>query len=112
MTKAWRDVVQRELKRIWQFKAYLFMLTVLPLFSMLLFIAIFSKGMPSDHPLYRFPLFQKKGMGAHDCPVLDKWWDDSFSFPWWCGVDDPEGTNEKIDLMCERLRAAVLELRG
>ena len=64
------------------------------------------------YPLYRFPLFQKKGMGAYDCPVLDKWWDDSFSFPWWCGVDDPEGTNAKIDLMCERLRAAVLELRG
>ena len=64
------------------------------------------------YPLYRFPLFRKKGMGAYDCPVLDKWWDNSFSFPWWCGVDDPEGTNAKIDLMCERLRAAVLELRG
>lgn len=51
MTKAWRDVVQRELKRMWQFKPYLFMLTVLPLFSMLLFIAIFSKGMPSDLPI-------------------------------------------------------------
>ena len=51
MTKAWRDVIQRELKRIWQFKPYLFMLAVLPLFSMLLFIAIFSKGMPSDLPI-------------------------------------------------------------
>ena len=51
MTRAWRDVVQRELKRIWQFKTYLFMLTVLPLLSMLLFIAIFSKGMPSDLPI-------------------------------------------------------------
>ena len=23
------------------------------------------------YPLYRYPLFQKKGCGAYDCPVLD-----------------------------------------
>ena len=51
MTKAWRDVVQRELKRVWQFKPYLLILTILPLFSMLLFVAIFSKGVPSDLPV-------------------------------------------------------------
>ena len=35
------------------------------------------------YPLYRYPLFQRKGCGEFDCPVLDKWWDGSFSFPWW-----------------------------
>ena len=33
------------------------------------------------YPLYRYPLFQKKGCGSYDCPVLDAWWDYSFSFP-------------------------------
>ena len=51
MIKAWRDVLWRELKRIWQFKPYLFILSVLPLLSILLFIAIFSKGMPTDLPI-------------------------------------------------------------
>ena len=51
MIKAWRDVVLRELKRIWQFKPYLLILTILPLLSILLFIAIFSKGMPTDLPI-------------------------------------------------------------
>ena len=51
MIKAWRDVVHRELKRIWHFKPYLLILTVLPLLSILLFIAIFSKGMPTDLPI-------------------------------------------------------------
>lgn len=59
------------------------------------------------YPLYRYPLFQKKGCGAYDCPVLDKWWDNSFSFPWWCGIDD-----ESMRIMCEGLIAAVQELRG
>lgn len=51
MIKAWREVVQRELKRIWQFKPYLLSLTILPLLSMLLFVAIFSRGVPSDLPI-------------------------------------------------------------
>ena len=51
MIKAWRNVVWRELKRIWQFKPYLLILTILPLLSILLFIAIFSKGMPTDLPI-------------------------------------------------------------
>ena len=51
MIKAWRDVLWRELKRIWQFKPYLFILSVLPLLSILLFIAIFSKGMPTNLPI-------------------------------------------------------------
>lgn len=51
MIKAWREVVQRELKRIWLFKPYLLSLTILPLLSMLLFVAIFSRGVPSDLPI-------------------------------------------------------------
>ena len=51
MIKAGRDVVLRELKRIWQFKPYLLILTILPMLSILLFIAIFSKGIPSDLPI-------------------------------------------------------------
>ena len=46
-------------------------------------------------------------MGAYDCPVLDAWWDNSFSFPWWCGIDE-----ESMRIMCEGLKAAVAELRG
>ncbi len=40
------------------------------------------------YPLYRYPLFQKLGAGEQDCPVLEGWWDNSFSFPWTCGIDD------------------------
>ena len=59
------------------------------------------------YPLYRYPLFQRKGCGEFDCPVLDKWWDGSFSFPWWCGMDDTV-----IDTLCSSLISAVEELRG
>ena len=51
MIKAWREVVQRELKRVWQFKPYLLSITILPLLSMLLFVAIFNRGVPSDLPI-------------------------------------------------------------
>ena len=59
------------------------------------------------YPLYRYPLFQRKGCGEFDCPVLDKWWDGSFSFPWWCGMDDTV-----LDTLCSSLISAVEELRG
>jgi len=54
------------------------------------------------YPLYRYPLFQKLGVGDQDCPVLDKWWDNSFSFPWWIGM--PE---ETMDYLVASLRAGV-----
>lgn len=38
------------------------------------------KAIVQYYPLYRYPLFQKNGQGDFDCPVLDKWWDNSFSF--------------------------------
>jgi dTDP-4-amino-4,6-dideoxygalactose transaminase len=58
------------------------------------------------HPLYRYPLFQKLGAGRHDCPRLESWWDNSFSFPWWCGMPD-----ETIDYVTSSLRAAVASFR-
>jgi perosamine synthetase len=59
------------------------------------------------YPLYRFPLFKKLGAGENDCPVLEKWWDDSFSFPWWCGIPD-----ETIEYLTGSLKKAVNKLKG
>ena len=59
------------------------------------------------YPLYRYPLFQKMGFGDHDCPVLDKWWDNSFSLPWWCGV--PE---DKLEYMANSVRKAIFQLKS
>jgi len=58
------------------------------------------------YPLYRYPLFQKHGLGQHDCPVLEAWWDNSFSFPWWCGISD-----EQIAYMTASLKSAVAQLK-
>ncbi|MCX6056470.1 MAG: DegT/DnrJ/EryC1/StrS family aminotransferase [Chloroflexi bacterium] len=54
------------------------------------------------HPLYRYPLFQKLGAGKQDCPVLDKWWDNSFSFPWWIGMPD-----KTLDYLISSLKEGV-----
>ncbi len=59
------------------------------------------------YPLYRYPLFQRLGAGEHDCPVLERWWDNSFSFPWWCGIPD-----ETIDYLVSSLKDAIVELKG
>jgi perosamine synthetase len=59
------------------------------------------------HPLYRYPLFQKLGAGRHECPVVESWWDNSFSFPWWCGIP-----GETINYLTLSLRAAVESLRA
>ena len=59
------------------------------------------------HPLYRYPLFQKLGAGAFDCPVLESWWDNSFSLPWWCGISD-----EDLTIMTDSIRDAVRELKA
>jgi perosamine synthetase len=57
------------------------------------------------YPLYRYPLFQKFGLDRHDCPVLESWWDNSFSLPWWYGIPD-----ETIDYLTSSLHAAVRKL--
>ena len=59
------------------------------------------------YPLYRFPLFQKGGFGEHDCPMLDKWWDNSFSFPWWCEIPD-----ETIAYLADSTKAAIKMLKS
>lgn len=59
------------------------------------------------HPLYRYPLFQKLGAGEQNCPVLEKWWDNSFSIPWWIGMPD-----ETLDYLVDSLKAGVAALRG
>ncbi|MFC1675774.1 DegT/DnrJ/EryC1/StrS family aminotransferase [Planctomycetota bacterium] len=65
------------------------------------------KAIVQYYPLYRFPLFQKLGAGEHDCPVLKSWWDNSFSFPWWCGM--PE---ETLDYMVSSLKEAIKKLKA
>jgi len=59
------------------------------------------------HPLYRYPLFQKLGMGYFDCPFTEKWWDNSFSFPWWCGISD-----EEIAYMTDSMKSAIATLKA
>ncbi len=44
--------------------------------------------------------------GRDDCPVLESWWDNSFSFPWWCGMDD-----ETIDYLVNSLKAGIAKLK-
>ncbi len=64
------------------------------------------KSIVQYYPLYRYPLFQKLGAGEQDCPVLEDWWDNSFSLPWYCGMK-----NETIDYLTSSLKAAVQELK-
>ena len=64
------------------------------------------RGIVQYYPLYRYPLFQKLGAGEHDCPILEGWWDSSFSFPWWCGIPD-----KTIDYLCSSLKAAIARLK-
>lgn len=58
------------------------------------------------YPLNRYPLFQKAGFGEANIPVLDAWWGNSFSFPWWCGVDD-----DTIAYLTDSLKAAIARLK-
>ncbi|MFZ4615394.1 MAG: DegT/DnrJ/EryC1/StrS family aminotransferase [Rectinemataceae bacterium] len=59
------------------------------------------------YPLYRYPLFQKLGASLHDCPVLEDWWDNSFSLPWWIGMP-----NETLDYLVESLKAGIAALKA
>lgn len=56
-------------------------------------------------PLYRYPLFQKMGFGDADCPNLERYWSNSFSYPWWCGI--PE---ETLDYMAACTQKAIESL--
>lgn len=59
------------------------------------------------YPLYRYPLFQKLGTGDQDCPILEKWWDNSFSLPWW--IEMPE---ETLQYLVDSLKAGIRALKG
>ncbi|MCQ6557650.1 DegT/DnrJ/EryC1/StrS family aminotransferase [Paenibacillus mendelii] len=59
------------------------------------------------YPLYRYPLFQKFGLDEANCPVLDEFWENSFSFPWWCAPDD-----ETIQYVVDSLKAAINKLKN
>jgi len=59
------------------------------------------------YPLYRYPLFQKLGQGDFDCPVLEGWWDNSFSVPMWCGMED-----EVIETIADSIKSAIADLKA
>ncbi len=59
------------------------------------------------YPLYRYPLFQKLGQGKHDCPVLESWWDNSFSVPMWCGMED-----EVLVTIADSIKGAIADLKA
>ncbi|MPN60404.1 hypothetical protein SDC9_208132 [bioreactor metagenome] len=59
------------------------------------------------YPLYRYPLFQKLGQGDHDCPVLEKFWDNSFSVPMWCGMED-----DVIETIADSIKSAIADLKA
>lgn len=65
------------------------------------------RAIVQNHPIYRYPLFQKLGAGEHDCPVLEKWWDNSFSLPWWIGMPD-----ETLDYLVDSVKAGIATLKG
>lgn len=58
------------------------------------------------YPLYRYPLFQKLGAGDFDCPVLESWWDNSFSVPMWCGMED-----EVLETIADAVKSAIADLK-
>lgn len=43
---------------------------------------------------------------CRDCPNLEDYWDNFFSFPWWCGM--PE---ETIDYMVNSTKEAIKKLK-
>jgi dTDP-4-amino-4,6-dideoxygalactose transaminase len=59
------------------------------------------------YPLYRYPLFQKLGAGEHNCPVLESWWDNSFSFPWWRGMPD-----DTLDYLASSVKEGIASLKS
>ena len=65
------------------------------------------KAIVQYYPLYRYPLFESRGFGEHDCPLLESWWDNSFSLPWWCGISD-----EILDYMVASLKSTIADLKG
>jgi len=59
------------------------------------------------YPLYRYPLFKKMGFGEADCPNLETFWSNSFSYPWCLDIGE-----EKLDYMADRTYQSIIELKG
>ena len=59
------------------------------------------------YPLYRYPLFQKLSAGAFDCPVLESWWDNTFSVPMWIGM-----TDEELEIIAGSIKSAIADLKA
>lgn len=59
------------------------------------------------YPLYRYPLFQKLGAGVFDCPVLESWWDNTFSVPMWIGM-----TDEELEIIAGSIKSAIADLKA
>lgn len=57
------------------------------------------------YPLYRYPLFQKLGAGSANTPKLEKWWDNSFSLPWWIGMP-----SDTLDYLASSVKEGVSTL--
>ena len=58
------------------------------------------------YPLYRYPLFKKMGFGSADCPNLEFHWDNSFSYPWWHGID-----KEILDYYIDSTKKTIQKLK-
>ena len=58
------------------------------------------------YPLYRYPLFKKMGFGKADCPNLEAYWDNSFSYP-----QSSDHTFEDIDYMIDSTKKAIAKLK-
>ncbi len=64
------------------------------------------QGVVQYYPLYRYPLFQRAGMGAADCPHTDAYYDRMISLPFQHWI-----TEDALDYMLAALRSALDALR-
>jgi perosamine synthetase len=58
------------------------------------------------YPLYRYPLFQKMGFGAHACPETDRFFDHMVSIPFHVWMSDAD-----FSFMIDSTRQALTRLR-
>lgn len=59
------------------------------------------------YPLYRYPMFQKAGLGQANCPNTDEFFDNMVSFPFHLWM-----TEEQIDYMIDSTIKTLKELRA
>jgi dTDP-4-amino-4,6-dideoxygalactose transaminase len=64
------------------------------------------KAVVQYYPLYRYPMFQKAGFGAANCPETDRFFDNMVSFPFQQWMSD-----ESFDLMISLVKGTLDRLR-